>query len=149
MLNKQTEVWFSKTDWTDCKEVPGAKCTLYEQVDGEWVPATINGQTISWTSTNEPKKFKGTLEAGKTYRYVEVGPPTGYAYTEAIEFTVSTDGRIDKVVMRDALTNVKFTKTDFAGKEVPGADVSLKCYYVNGEPANVTVPNGEWREIDS
>ena len=149
VLNKQTEVWFSKTDWTDCKEVPGAKCTLYEQIDGEWVPATINGQTISWTSTNEPKKFKGTLEAGKTYRYVEVGPPTGYAYTEAIEFTVSTDGRIDKVVMRDALTNVKFTKTDFAGKEVPGADVSLKGYYVNGEPANVTVPNGEWREIDS
>ena len=149
VLNKQTEVWFSKTAWTDCEEVPGASCTLYEQdASGNWIPAVINGQTISWTSGTEPTKFKGVLTAGKTYRYVEVGPPEGYAYTEAVEFTVSDDGRIDKVVMRDKLTNVKFTKTDFAGTEVPGAQVELKGYKVDGKPAERTTPGGTWESID-
>ena len=141
VLNKQTEVWFSKTSWTDCEEVPGAKCTLYEQNDDdEWVPVNINGEELSWTSTDEPKKFKGTLEVGKTYRYVEVGPPDGYAYTEAVEFTVSEDGRIDKVVMRDKLIDVKFAKTDFAGNEVEGADVEL--WHYNKE-------TGAWDSMDA
>ena len=149
VLNKQTEVWFSKTDWTDCEEVPGAKCALYEKdQDGNWVPTHINGTEVSWTSGTEPTKFKGALTAGKTYRYVEVGPPEGYAYTDAVEFTVSEDGSIDKVVMQDKLTSASFTKEDFAGHEVPGATVSLKSYTVNGEASDKNVTGGTWETID-
>lgn len=124
ILNKPTEVWFSKTDWTDSEEVPGAHCVLMDE-QGNVIKDEL-GNPVEWISGNEPKKFKGILEAGKTYRYHEEAAPDGYGYSEDVIFTVSEDGTIDKVVMQDKPTVAWFAKEDFAGKEIPGAHCELK-----------------------
>lgn len=124
ILNKPTEVWFSKTDWTDCEEVPGATCVLMDE-NGNVIVDEL-GNRYEWISGTEPKVFKGILEAGKTYRYHEELAPDGYGYSEDVVFTVSEDGTIDKVIMQDKPTTVWFTKEDFAGVEIPGAHVELK-----------------------
>ncbi len=124
MYNKQTEVWFTKTDWTDSEELEGAVCVLLDE-DGNVVKDEL-GNELQWISGTEPKKFVGVLEAGKTYRYHEEKAPDGYGYSEDIVFTVSMDGTIDKVIMQDKPSKVFFSKEDFAGKEVPGAVCELK-----------------------
>ena len=130
ILNKPTEVWFSKTDWTDSEEVPGAHCVLMDE-DGNVIYDEL-GNPVEWISGDEPKIFKGVLEAGKTYRYHEEKAPDGYGYSEDVVFTVSEDGTIDKVIMQDKPTRVWFTKEDFAGTEIPGAQVELKAVNEDG-----------------
>ena len=124
MLNKKTEVWFTKTDWTDCEELEGATCRITDE-DGNVLIDEL-GNPMEWVSAKEPKKFTGVLEAGKTYRFHEEKAPDGYGYSEDVTFTVSEDGTIDKVVMQDKPTVVSFSKEDFAGAEIPGASCELK-----------------------
>ena len=130
MLNKKTEVWFTKTDWTDCEELEGATCRITDE-DGNVLTDEL-GNPMEWVSTKEPKKFTGVLEAGKTYRFHEEKAPDGYGYSEDVTFTVSEDGTIDKVVMQDKPTVVSFSKEDFAGAEIPGASCELKELKENG-----------------
>ena len=124
MFNKPTEVWFTKTDWTDCEEVEGALCRITDE-DGNVLVDEL-GNKMEWISGKEPKKFVGVLEAGKTYHYHEEKAPDGYGYSEDVVFKVSEDGTIDKVIMQDKPTVVNFTKEDFAGAELPGATCELK-----------------------
>ena len=130
VLNKETEVWFSKTDWTDSEELEGATCVLMDK-DGNVVTDEL-GNPLQWVSGKEPTKFKGVLEPGKTYRYHEYLAPDGYGYSEDVVFTVSDDGTIDKVVMQDKPTEVFFSKEDFAGAEIPGASSELKIKEKDG-----------------
>lgn len=130
ILNKETEVWFSKTDWTDSEEIEGAACVLMEE-DGNVVIDEL-GNPVQWISGKEPAKFKGVLEPGKTYRYHEELAPDGYGYSEDVIFTVSSDGTIDKVIMQDKPTEVFFSKEDFAGAEIPGAECELKIKEQDG-----------------
>lgn len=123
LLNKPTEVWFTKLDWTDSEEVEGAVCVLMDE-DGNVLTDSL-GNELRWISGKEPKKFAGILEAGKTYRYHEEAAPEGYGYSEDVVFTVSDDGTIDKVVMQDKPTICYFSKQDFAGTELPGAVCEL------------------------
>ena len=124
VYNKPTEVWFTKTDWATSEEVEGALCQLMDE-DGNILTDAL-GNPMEWISTKEPKKFIGILEAGKTYRYHEELAPEGYGYSADVEFTVSEDGVIDRVIMQDKPTVIIFTKEDFGGNEIPGAACELK-----------------------
>ena len=72
-----------------------------------------------WVSTTEPHYIEGKLIAGKTYTLKEIIAPDGYEIANAIEFTVSTDGTVDEVVMRDELTPEE-TKTGDTGRNPLG-----------------------------
>ena len=72
--------------------MPGAKLTL-KQKDG-----TVIDQ---WISEQEPHWINGTLIAGETYILSEESAPDGYFVAEDVEFRVSLEGTIDKVVLED------------------------------------------------
>ncbi len=87
-----TRVSFLKTDITGERELAGARLQILD----------LGGNVVEeWVSGREPHRIEGKLTAGETYILHEVSPPAGYARAEDIEFTVSEDGRIDRVVMKD------------------------------------------------
>ncbi len=80
-----------------------------------------------WTSTIEKHILIARLTAGETYVLHEVSAPDGYLAAEDREFTVSTDGRVDEIVMSDPYTEVWISKTSLVdGKELAGAKLQLK-----------------------
>ena len=94
-----------------------------------------------WTSTASPLELDGILEGGKNYRYHEVKAPEGYQAAPDILFTIDAAGVIQNarydgdgmevtvagntVTMDDKPLSVSFSKTDFAGEEVEGAECIL------------------------
>lgn len=117
MKDKPTHVTVRKTDITGEKEIVGAVLRITDQ-DG-----IVMDQ---WTSEETPHDIVGKLEAGKSYILHESYAPTGYAYASDIPFTVSRDGTIDRVVMKDKLTHISVRKTDITGEqEVPGAILQI------------------------
>ena len=92
MTDEMTHVSVTKTDITGEKELEGAKLQILDE----------NGTvTEEWISGKKAHEIVGKLTAGKTYTLHEEAAPAGYAYAEDIVFTVSEDGRIDRVVMKD------------------------------------------------
>ena len=69
-----------------------------------------NGNPLTWTTEKAAAAFAGVLEAGKTYYVTEVSAPTGYAVSAPIEFTVSSDGATDRIIVQDRRTDVKIKK---------------------------------------
>ena len=137
MLNKPTQVWLAKKDWTDYEELAGATLTiLYE--NGTPVLDEL-GDPIRFVSAEEAYKLTGLLEAGETYRLHEEDAPDGYSYCEDVFFTVSTDGTIDKVIMQDKPTVVSFAKETTSGVQIPGA--VMKLYEVTGSTRTLAA---EW-----
>lgn len=118
MDDRPTHIVISKTDIATGEELPGAHLTL---LDGD-------GRIVeSWISGNTPHEIKGQLIAGKQYTLHEELPPGGYAWSEDVNFTVSLDGTIDRVVMEDKPTKVVIRKTDLTtGEELPGAQMELR-----------------------
>jgi hypothetical protein len=118
MNDKATHVEITKADLTDGDELPGAGMILKDSA----------GRTVDrWVSGEEPHVLRGTLLAGETYTLEETAPPSGYAYAEAVTFTVEADGSIQKVKMSDRPTHVEITKADVTtGEELPGASMVLK-----------------------
>ena len=117
MKDRPTHVTVRKTDITGEKEVPGA-----------WLKITgPDGIVVDqWESEEKPHDIVGKLEAGKTYTLHESHAPSGYAYASDISFTVSKDGTVDQVKMKDKVTYVSVRKTDITGeKEVPGAAMQV------------------------
>ena len=118
---KTSSVVISKQDIAG-KEIAGAKLKI-----------TKNGEEIaSWTSEKN-KSHSISLGEGK-YVLTETQAPTGYVKSESITFTVDTDGKVkiggnsvDKVVMTDEYKeyDVVVSKQDIAGKEIPGAKLSI------------------------
>lgn len=99
-------------DITGEKELPGGHYSIHEDENGE------TGKKVYEYDGNEdgsPQKVTGILEAGKEYWLVEDLSPTGYAYTEAVKFKVSTDGSTDYVVMKDKETHVNIRKENTSG----------------------------------
>lgn len=90
--NKPTEIEFSKQSATGSGELEGAKLQLFDD----------KGNLIEeWTSGKTPHIITGKLAAGGKYRLHESLAPVGYKVASDIEFTVNTDGTIQKVVMYD------------------------------------------------
>lgn len=112
MWDIPTHVVISKTDITGEKELPGGHYSIHKDDGGE------KGKKIyeyDGNADGSPQDVTGVLEAGKDYWLVENLSPTGYAYTEAIKFSVSTDGSTDYVVMKDKETNVDVRKENSSG----------------------------------
>lgn len=118
MEDKPTDVIIRKTDITSGGELPGAQMILKDGTGAiveQWVSGTV------------PHEIKGKLIAGETYILSEKQAPDGFAQSEDILFTVSLDGRIDRVQMEDRPTQVIIRKTDITtGKELPGSKMSIK-----------------------
>ena len=90
--NKPTEIEFSKQSATGSGELKGAKLQLFDE----------KGKLVEeWTSGTNPHVIKGKLAAGGKYRLHESLAPIGYKVASDIEFTVNTDGKVQKVVMYD------------------------------------------------
>ena len=106
---------FTKTSLTDGIEVEGAKLTVTDE----------NGDVIDeWVSGKEPHIIK-ELVVGKTYTMTEVLPAPGYVTAESIQFTVEDTAEVQKIEMKDDVTKVEISKTDVAGKELPGAKLTI------------------------
>ena len=110
MTDAYTKTYISKTEITGSQEISGAHLSL----------AVKGGSVVEeWTSTTSPHLVKG-LTAGQTYILTETLAPNGYTTSEAIEFTVNTDGQPTHVVMKDSEVKVKFNKVDENGNRVAG-----------------------------
>lgn len=117
MEDKPTNVSLSKREITGSEEIPGCEMILVDET----------GQVIErWTSTEEPHWIVGKLKAGETYRLIEERPAPGYAYSQEVTFTVSLDGTVDQVEMRDDVTKVEIVKVSKStGKPLAGAEFEL------------------------
>lgn len=117
MKDGPTRAEISKTDITGSEELEGAVLQVIDKT----------GQVLEeWVSGKEPHKITGILKAGETYKLHEKASPEGYAYTSDVEFTVSLNGRIDKVVMKDDITRIEIMKVDQStGYPLPGARLEL------------------------
>ena len=65
------------------------------------------------------------LVVGKKYTLVETKPADGYVTAESIEFVVENTAEIQKHQMMDDVTKVQISKQDIAGKELPGAKLTI------------------------
>ena len=124
MRDAPTETVISKVSAVDGnRELEGASLQVLN-ADGD-VAETIYGERLEWISGTEPKEILG-LPAG-TYILREVQAPDGYAIAEDIEFTVSSDGTVTNVVMKDEQTQVQIIKIDAStGDTLRGARLALK-----------------------
>lgn len=118
MEDRPTDIVIRKADLVTGGELSGAKLVLTDE----------NGTIVDqWVSGDTPHEIKGKLIAGKTYILHEEAPPEGYAWAEDVIFTVSRDGKTDKVQMEDKPTHVVIHKTDItSGEELPGARLAIK-----------------------
>ena len=113
--NEPTTVEITKTDLTGGKEIPGCELKLLDE----------EGNVVEeWTSTEEPHVIK-ELVVGKKYTLVETKPADGYVTAESIEFIVENTAEIQKHQMMDDVTKVQISKQDIAGKELPGAKLTI------------------------
>ncbi|WP_143404410.1 MSCRAMM family protein [Merdibacter massiliensis] len=100
--NEKTKIQVSKTDITGEKELSGAHLQINDQ----------NGQCVErWISDGQPYIMEG-LHAGETYTLIETLAPEGYALSEKVTFVVEDKEEIQKVQMKDALTQVYIQKVD-------------------------------------
>uniref|UniRef100_UPI0025F43EAE SpaA isopeptide-forming pilin-related protein n=1 Tax=Ruminococcus sp. TaxID=41978 RepID=UPI0025F43EAE len=117
MTDNSTKVEFTKTDITGEKELEGAKLQVIDKT----------GNIIDeWTSSSKPYVIEGRLIAGNEYTLHEEISPNGYVAANDITFTVSEDGSVDKVKMKDDTTKVSISKRDITtDEELPGATLII------------------------
>ncbi|SFW50906.1 Cna protein B-type domain-containing protein [Ruminococcus sp. YE71] len=115
MRDAQTEVRITKYDSETNEPLKGA---VLQILDGTKV-------VDEWTSTNKAHVIAAKLIAGKEYVLHEVSAPKGYCIAPDQMFTVSTDGTIDKISMKDKPTDVFFEKKDDEGNNIPGATLQV------------------------
>lgn len=113
--NEPTTVELTKTDLTTGKELPGAHLKVTDE-DGNVID--------EWISTEKAHVIK-ELTVGKSYTMTETKPADGYVTAESITFTVENTAEIQKQEMKDDVTKVLISKQDIAGKELPGAKLTI------------------------
>lgn len=113
--DEATTVEITKSSVTTGKELPGCELKV---VDAE-------GNIVDeWTSTEEAHVIK-ELTVGQTYTLIETKPADGYATAESIKFTIEDTVDVQKVEMKDDVTKLEISKQDIAGKELPGAKLTI------------------------
>jgi len=113
--DQPTVVEFTKSSLTTGKELPGCKLKV---VDAE-------GNVVDeWTSGKEAHVIR-ELTAGKEYTLTETKPADGYVTAESVKFKVEDTAEIQKVEMKDDVTKLEISKQDIAGKELPGAKLTI------------------------
>lgn len=113
--NEPTTVELTKTDLTTGKELPGAHLKVTDE-DGNVID--------EWVSTEKAHVIK-ELTVGKSYTMTETKPADGYVTAESITFIVENTAEIQKQEMKDDVTKVLISKQDIAGKELPGAKLTI------------------------
>ena len=126
MKDDTTKVHITKTDITGEKELPGATLQVIKQIkndDGSEIKEEIIEE---WVSTEKAHTIEGKLTAGETYLLREITAPNGYAIANDITFTVSEDGSVDTVVMKDEATKAVISKEGITEEEeLPGATLQV------------------------
>lgn len=116
MFDTPLTVEISKTDFTNGKEIPGAKLTVKDS-DGNVID--------SWVSTDKPHKIS-MLNTGK-YTLTEETCPAGYVQAETVEFEIIDTEVVQKAEMKDKPIQVEISKQDITNsKELPGATLIVK-----------------------
>ena len=138
MRDAPTCAELSKTDITGGRELPGAKMEVLDQK---------GNRICQWISTEKPYKLTGVLKAGETYTLRETAPPDGYAWGTDVKFTVSKDGSVDRVIMKDEATRVEIVKTDSKTGEVL-AGAALELLTLDGAVAEAWTSTGEAHVIE-
>ena len=130
IVMKDKQVVVSKQAISGEKELPGAKLAVLDD----------KGKVVDqWTSTNTPHYVSGLIE-GKTYILRELEAPKGYVISGDVNFTVSQDKTMQKVVMKDK--QVVVSKQAITGeKELPGA--KLGVYDEEGNEIDVWISTQE------
>lgn len=117
MTDDTTKVEISKTDITGENPVSGALLQLKDK-EGNLIHEWISGKDVNY--------LEADLTAGETYILHEEAAPNGFVVSEDMEFTVNTDGTINKIQMKDDTTKVSITKYDItSGEELPGAALQI------------------------
>ena len=124
MRDDTTKVQIHKNVFAEpAKAVAGSVLQILNE---DKTPAMYDGQKILITTGETFTLLEKILKAGNTYWLHEVKPAPGYAYAEDVKFTVSSDGRVDVVIMEDKPTEVQIAKTDITGEtELPGCKMQL------------------------
>lgn len=133
MEDKPTKAVISKKDITGEEEISGCEMRL----------ATEDGKEIErWISGTKPHEITGKLEADRTYILTEIKPAPGYSYAEEIKFTVSHDGSVNRVEMRDDVTKTEILKIDGSSKR-PLAGAELEILDEKGNSIERWISEGE------
>ena len=124
LLNRPSTVAVEKLEKESQTLLAGAVLTITDE-DGNTL-ADAEGNPLTWTTTKDTKEFVGILDPGKTYFLKELSAPEGYTVSEPIPFTVSADGAVDRIIMLDSMTDVRFKKTDAkTGLSLAGATLQV------------------------
>ncbi len=111
-----THLEFYKTDITGENELEGAHL---EVIDKD------NNVVDSWTSTKEPHSIYA-LKIGETYTLRETIAPEGYTTTNDVVFKVLDTAEIQKVTMKDEITQIEISKKDVTtSEELEGAKLKV------------------------
>lgn len=112
MWDIPTHILISKQDIAGQKELPGGHYSIHEDENGQ-----VGTKVYEYEGNEDgsPQVVTSILKAGEEYWLVEDLAPVGYAYTEAVKFSVSTDGRPDYVVMKDKETHIDIRKENGSG----------------------------------
>lgn len=117
MKDDVSRIYVRKTDLAG-EELPGATLTVTKNSDGQIIDR--------WVSDGTAHMIEGLLDG--IYTLTEVASPDGYTVAEEITFEIKegylvSDG--DTITMADELSKVWIRKTDVAGKELPGATLTV------------------------
>lgn len=127
LTNKKFTVKINKVDITGEQEVTGATLQVTDE----------SGEVIdTWISDDKgAHDISKKLIAGGTYTLTEIKAPEGYRYSESIQFTVGTDGKVlvnneevenGIILMKDDVTHLTIKKIGTDGKPVVGAKLVIK-----------------------
>ena len=128
----KTKIKISKIDITSRKEIKGATLQI---LDSEGNVVTLNGLQLTWVSRDDGPYIIEGLKTGTEYTLHEETAPKGYTVAADTKFTINTDGKVvsdatmaegNVLLVEDALTEVKISKTDIAdSEEVAGAELQV------------------------
>ena len=127
----KTKVSVSKTDITGEEELKGAHIQI---IDSEGKVVELDGEKLEWDSDGSAHVVEG-LKTGIEYTLRETVAPEGYTIATDTTFTIDERGKVkvgdtvvedNHVLIKDAKTKVKVSKTDIAdGEEVEGATIQI------------------------
>lgn len=121
MEERLVSLYFSKVDIDTEEELDGGQYSLEDAESG----------TVIYQFTKEDRNKtmipSEILQPGKTYIFREILPPSGYAWSEEVEFTVNKDGIPEIVMMQDHRTDVRLAKIDAeTGKPLTGGHFTIR-----------------------
>lgn len=118
LTNDTTKVDILKSTITGDEELAGAHLQV--------IDTTTNKVVEEWVSEKESHYIEAKLVAGRKYILRETISPNGFTIANDITFVVSTEGKVDKIIMKDEVTKLAISKVSaVTGKELAGATMQV------------------------